>query len=60
VKFYSARGDVISIDPVGNIVVNSEAGAELLNIPITASQRHLTDFDFLMVGNGMSIFSVMT
>ena len=42
VKFYAARGDVISVDATGNVVVKNEAGAELLNVPISVTRgRHL-------------------
>ena len=41
VNFYAARGDVITVDTVGNVSVKNAAGAEVLKLNKPTGGRHL-------------------
>ena len=39
VKFYASRGDVITVDKDGSLLVTNAAGGEILNVPNTQDGR---------------------
>lgn len=59
VNFYAARGDVITVDTVGNVSVKNAAGAEVLRLNKPSGGRHLQSFPFfpLMISGSFTMMA---